>query len=67
MKKKTTVDQLNSVLAKEGKKYTHGSGKLSNSLSKFSKGRISEKSSYSFPLKDTIGRTLHEQCQFRSF
>ena len=53
-------------LAKESKIFAQKESKLSETYSKLSKVRIETKSTYSLPLKDTIGKTFREQIQFSS-
>ena len=66
MSEKTTTEKLQEALRKESSKYVSEKGKLSESFAKFSKLGISTKSSYSLPLKDTIGKTFREQIQVKS-
>ena len=66
MEAKTTTDKLSELIAKESKKFAEKDGVLKKTYSKFSKIGIDTKSTYSFPLKDTIGKTFQEQLQFSS-
>jgi len=66
METKSTTDRLSELLVKESKKFAQKESAIKQSYSKFSKIGIDTKSSYSFPLKDTIGKTFNEQLQFLS-
>ncbi|MDO9152987.1 MAG: hypothetical protein Q7U47_04650 [Paludibacter sp.] len=66
METKSTTERLAELLAKETKKFAKKEGSLKEIYSKFSKIGIDTKSTYSFPLKDTIGKTFREQLQFTS-
>lgn len=63
--KKSMEERLIDSLTKESKKFDQKEGKLSNSLEKLVKAGIETKSTYSLPLKDTIGKTFREQIQFK--
>lgn len=65
-KKKSIEMRLIDSLAKESKKFTQKESKLSETFTKLSKVGIETKSTYTLPLKDTIGKTLREQVQFNS-
>ena len=65
MSKDTMDERLVETLSKEAKKFTQTESKLRQSFEKFSKMGIETKSTYSLPLKDTIGRTFREQIQFK--
>ncbi|MEM1259663.1 MAG: hypothetical protein AAGH81_14105 [Bacteroidota bacterium] len=64
--KKSIEKRLIDSLAKESKKFAQKESKLSETYSKLSKAGIDTKSTYSLPLKDTIGKTFREQIQFNS-
>ncbi|MEM9685381.1 MAG: hypothetical protein AAF934_00480 [Bacteroidota bacterium] len=64
--KKSIEEKLIDSLAKESKKFAQKESKLSEILEKLSKAGIETKSTYSLPLKDTIGKTFREQIQFNS-
>jgi hypothetical protein len=66
METKSTTERLTELLAKETKKFAEKESSLKGTYSKFSKIGIDTKSTYSFPLKDTIGKTFREQLQFIS-
>jgi hypothetical protein len=67
MKKLETIaEKLSEVLAKEKVHFAKKGGTLSNVYDKFSKIGIDTKSTYSFPLKDTIGKTFREQIQLKN-
>lgn len=66
METKSTTERLTELLAKESKKFAEKEYSLKETYSKFSKIGIDTKSTYSFPLKDTIGKTFREQLQFVS-
>lgn len=61
----TTTEKLIEVLAREKQKFAK-IGSLTEVYSKFSKIGIDTKSTYSLPLKDTIGKTFQEQIQFKN-
>ncbi len=63
---KSIEERLIDSLAKESKKFAQKESKLSDTISKLSKVGIETKSTYSLPLKDTIGKTFREQVQFNS-
>ncbi len=63
---KTLTEELKEVMAKEKKHFTEQRGALSEIYAKFSKIGIDTKSTYSLPLKDTIGKTFREQIQFKN-
>lgn len=62
----TTTEKLSEVLSKEKNHFADRRGVLSESYSKFSKIGIDAKSTYSLPLKDTIGKTFREQILFKN-
>jgi hypothetical protein len=62
----STTERLQELLAKETKVFSEKESSLKEIYSKFSKIGIDTKSTYSFPLKDTIGKTFREQLQFIS-
>ena len=65
--KKSIEERLADSLAKESKKPNRKNSKLSKSFDKFLKAGVLEtKSTYSLPLKDTIGKTFREQVQYKS-
>ncbi len=64
--KKSIEKRLINSLAKESKKFAPKESKLSETFSKLSKMGVEIKSTYSLPLKDTIGKTFREQIQFNS-
>lgn len=53
-------------MTKEKKHFTEQSGDLSEIYAKLSKIGIDIKSTYSLPLKDTIGKVFREQIQFKN-
>lgn len=61
-----TTEKLSEVLSKEKNHFADRRGSLSESYSKFSKIGIDTKSTYSLPLKDTIGKTFWEHIQFKN-
>lgn len=63
---KSLSEKLTEVIAKEKIHFTQKGGALSEIYAKFSKIGIDTKSSYSLPLKDTIGKTFREQIQFKN-
>ncbi len=66
METKSTTERLTELIAKETKIFAEKESSLKEAYSKFSKIGIETKSTYSFPLKDTIGKTFREQVQFIS-
>jgi hypothetical protein len=64
--KKPITEQLVEVLENEKVRISEKGGTLSNAFSKFLKIGIDTKSTYTFPLKDTIGKTFREQIQFKN-
>jgi len=66
METKSTTERLKELLAKETKIFAEKESALKETYSKFSKIGIDTKTTYSFPLKDTIGKTFREQLQFKS-
>lgn len=66
METKSTTERLTELLEKETKKFAEKDSSLKETYSKFSKIGIDTKSTYSFPMKDTIGKTFREQLQFIS-
>lgn len=62
---KTTTEKLTEVLAKGKTQFSEKEGSLSGVYAKFSKIGIDISSTYTLPLKDTIGRTFREQTQFK--
>lgn len=63
---KTITEKLTEVIAKEKVHFAEKGGTLSEIYAKFSKIGIDTKSTYSLPLKDTIGKTFREQVQFKN-
>tara|TARA_R110002072_G_scaffold49182_2_gene133850 strand:+ start:113 stop:334 length:222 start_codon:yes stop_codon:yes gene_type:complete len=63
-KKTTTEEQLTKMLEKEALRFSQEGTGLANVFRKLSKHGHMEKSQYSFPLADTIGRNFHEQTRF---
>lgn len=63
---KTVTEKLTEVIAKEKIHFAKKGGTLTEIFAKFSKIGIETKSTYSLPLKDTIGKTFREQMQFKS-
>jgi hypothetical protein len=63
METKSTSVRLTELLAKETRKFAEKDSTLKGVYSKFSKMGIDTKSTYSLPLKDTIGKTFSEQLQ----
>ncbi len=63
MSTKTTTIKLKEALSKEAEKFASNESKLSKSFEKFSAMGIITKSTYTLPLKDTIGKTFREQTQ----
>ncbi len=66
METKSTTERLAELLAKETKNFAEKENSLKETYSKFLKIGIDTKSTYSFPLKDTIGKTFREQLQYIS-
>ncbi len=58
------TEKLIEVISKESKVFAEKDSKLKGSFTKLSKMGINEKSTYTLPLKDTIGRIFREQTQF---
>lgn len=65
-RKATTEEQLTKVLEKEASRFSQEGTGLAEVFQKLSKHGFVEKSQYSFPLADTIGRNFHEQTRFSS-
>lgn len=63
MSKKNTAQKLQEILTEEAEKFASSESKLSKSFKKFSAMGIITKSTYTLPLKDTIGKTFREQTQ----
>lgn len=63
---KTITEKLTEVIEKEKNQFAEKGGTLTEIYAKFLKIGIDTKSSYSLPLKDTIGKTFREQVQFKS-
>jgi len=63
---KILTEELKEVMTKEKKHFTEQSGDLSEIYAKLSKIGIDIKSTYSLPLKDTIGKVFREQIQFKN-
>lgn len=63
METKSTTEKLTEVLAKETNKFAEKDSVLKDFYTKFSKIGIETKSTYSFPLIDTLGKTFREQLQ----
>jgi hypothetical protein len=63
-KKITTEEQLTKVLEKEASKFSQEGTGLADVFRRLSKHGYYERSQYSFPLADTIGRNFHEQTRF---
>jgi hypothetical protein len=63
---KTITEKLTEVIAKEKVHFAEKGGALTDIYTKFSKIGIETKSTYSLPLKDTIGKTFREQVQFKN-
>lgn len=63
---KTITEKLTDVIAKEKNNFAEKGGTLTDIYAKFSKIGIDTKSTYSLPLKDTIGKTFREQVQFKN-
>lgn len=67
MKKTRTISRkVEDLLEKESKRfsYPHGDSKISGVFGKLAKHGLLTKSEYSFPLKDTIGKTYFDKKQF---
>ncbi len=64
--KGTTEDQLKDVLKKEASRFSGKSTGLTDIFKKFAESGLLEKSEYTFPLADTIGRNIYEQNKFSS-
>jgi len=64
MKTKSTIKKLKEILIKENERFKVKDGNLKEVYSKFSKIGIDTKSEYTFPLKDTLGRTFEEHLRF---
>lgn len=62
MKEKTTTDKLIETLEQNKDKFQNTN--LVGVYKKMTKLGISSKTEYTFPPKDTIGKTFHEQIQF---
>ncbi len=63
---KPVTERLTDALAKESKKFAQKKSEGTDALQKLEVMVVQDKSTYSFPLKDTIGRTFREQIQFNS-
>jgi hypothetical protein len=61
MKTQSITESFTQVLEKETCKLSKKSSKLKNAYIKFAKMGIDIKSTYTLPLKDTIGKTFMEQ------
>ncbi len=61
----TIVQKLNTTLQKESKKFA-STGKLQGIYEKFEKMGINTKTTYTLPLKDTIGKRMHELLHGKS-
>jgi len=67
MKDKNSITKdLTKVLSKEQKQFAKKGNTLSGIYDKFFKLGIETKTTYSLPLKDTIGKTFNEQIQFKN-
>jgi hypothetical protein len=62
MRAKTTTDKLIETLAENHDRFQKTN--LVGVYEKMTKLGISSKTEYTFPPKDTIGKTFHEQIQF---
>jgi hypothetical protein len=62
MKEKTTTEKLIETLDKSKEKFQNSN--LVGVYEKMAKLGIPSKTEYTFPPKDTIGKTFHEQIQF---
>ncbi len=65
MKTQQITDRLTELIEKETKEFAKKDGALKEAFVKFSKIGIVTKSTYSLPLKDTIGQTFREQIKFK--
>ena len=65
METQLITEKLTELIARETKEFAKKDGTLKEAFAKFSKIGIVTKSTYSLPLKDTIGRTFREQIQFK--
>jgi len=59
------TEKFTALIAKETKEFAKKDGTLKDVFTKFSKIGIDTKSTYSLPLKDTIGLTFREQIKFK--
>jgi len=66
METSSTSERLLKVLANESVKLNKKKSKLKESFNKLSKLGIANKSTYTLPLKDTIGKTFREQSLVKS-
>ncbi|MDY0083209.1 MAG: hypothetical protein RBR74_08525 [Ignavibacteriaceae bacterium] len=63
---KTITEKLSEVISKEKVHFGKSGGTLLDIYDKLLKIGIDTKSTYSLPLKDTIGKTFREQIQFKN-
>jgi len=61
---KSLTEKVTEAIAKGKVQYSERRGTLTDTYAKFSKIGIVTKSTYSFPLKDTLGKTFRDQIQF---
>lgn len=64
-KEKSITDKLNEVLEKESLRFPQKNSSLFEIYKKFSKLGIDTRSTFTLPLKDTIGRTFQELIKFK--
>jgi len=63
MEETRITEALTEVLETESKRFTGEESTLKDAMEKFIEMGLDTTSSYNLPLKDTIGRTFHEQLQ----
>lgn len=66
MKPTIIIENLSMVLKKEDMKNGKRKSRLKNAYAKFERIGINTKSTYSLPLKDTLGKTFREQLLQKS-
>lgn len=66
MSKKSVEIRLIETISKESKRFNRVDSALGRTIEKLTNAGVNLKSTYSFPLKDTIGKTFREQTKFRN-
>jgi len=66
MKTLSTTEKLQETLVIENQKFEKKESKLSSVQTKILKIGLETKSTYSLPMKDTIGKNFRELLQFKS-